>query len=177
MVLVRAGLAAYGKRMFSQDILRLAQQIVATAAERGVMIATAESCTGGLVCAALTAVPGSSAVVDRGFVTYSNAAKQQMLGVPEATLIAHGAVSEPTARAMAEGAAAQSNACVSVSVTGIAGPGGGGPDKPVGLVHFAAVGPGGLVHRMERFGDLGRDAVRMAALRVALEMLADRAAS
>lgn len=163
--------------MFATERMAQAEQLLAALRARSLRLATAESCTGGLVSAALTAVPGSSAVLDRGFVTYSNAAKQQMLGVPEATLIAHGAVSEPTARAMAEGAAAQSNASVSVSVTGIAGPGGGGPDKPVGLVHFAAVGPGGLVHRMERFGDLGRDAVRMAALRVALEMLAERAAS
>ena len=154
-------------------IARLAQRL----RDRGWTMASAESCTGGLIAAACTELSGSSDWFERGFVTYSNAAKQQMLGVPEATLIAHGAVSEPTARAMAEGAAAQSNASVSVSVTGIAGPGGGGPDKPVGLVHFAAVGPGGLVHRMERFGDLGRDAVRMAALRVALEMLAERAAS
>jgi len=163
--------------MFPQDIQRQAQQIVATAAARGLMLATAESCTGGLVAAALTAIPGSSAALDRGFVTYSNPAKQQMLGVPEATLMAHGAVSEPTARAMAQGAVAHSLAVVSVAVTGIAGPGGGSPDKPVGLVHFAAQGPGGLIHRREAFGDLGRDAIRMAAVRVALALLADRLAS
>jgi nicotinamide-nucleotide amidase len=177
MALVRAGLADYEKRMFPQDIQRLAQQIVATSTTRGLMLATAESCTGGLVAAALTAVPGSSAALDRGFVTYSNDAKQQMLGVPEATLIAHGAVSEATARAMAQGAVAHSRAAVSVAVTGIAGPGGGSPEKPVGLVHFAAQGPGGLIHRQENFGDIGRDAIRTAAVRVALEMLADRLAS
>lgn len=177
MPLVRAGLAAYEKRMFPHDIQHLAQQIVATSTARGLMLATAESCTGGLVAAALTAVPGSSAALDRGFVTYSNEAKQQMLDVPEDMLIAHGAVSEPTARAMAQGAVARSRAAVSVAVTGVAGPGGGSAEKPVGLVHFAAQGPGGLIHRRETFGDLGRDAVRLAAVRVALDMLADRLAS
>ena len=162
--------------MFPQDIQRLAQQIVATATERGLMLATAESCTGGLVAAALTAVPGSSAALDRGFVTYSNEAKMQMLDVPATTLATHGAVSEATARAMASGAVARSRAAVSVSVTGIAGPGGGSADKPVGLVHFAAQGPSGLIHRAERFGDIGRDDVRLASVRVALELLADRLA-
>lgn len=140
------------------------------------MLATAESCTGGLVAAALTAIPGSSAALDRGFVTYSNDAKMQMLGVPVATLTAHGAVSEATARTMATGAIAHSRATVSVSVTGVAGPGGGSEEKPVGLVHFAASGPGGVIHRIEQFGDIGRDEVRLASVRVALEMLADRLA-
>jgi nicotinamide-nucleotide amidase len=162
--------------MFPQDIQRLAQQIVATATDKGLMLATAESCTGGLVAAALTAIPGSSAALDRGFVTYSNDAKTQMLSVPEATLIAHGAVSEATARAMATGAVAHSRAIVSVSVTGVAGPGGGSDNKPVGLVHFAAAGPRGVIHRVERFGDIGRDAIRLASVRVALELLADRLA-
>jgi nicotinamide-nucleotide amidase len=174
MPLVRAGLAAYEKIMFPEDIQRLAQQIVATATARGLMLVTAESCTGGLVASALTAIPGSSAALDRGFVTYSNTAKQQMLGVPEAVLVAHGAVSEATARAMAAGAVNHSLASVSVAVTGVAGPGGGSPEKPVGLVHFAAQGPTGLIHREERFGDIGRDAVRLAAIRVALALLADR---
>jgi nicotinamide-nucleotide amidase len=174
MPLVRAGFAAYEETMFPQDIQRLAHQIVATASERGLMLATAESCTGGLVAAALTAVPGSSAALDRGFVTYSNAAKMQMLDVPEDTLARHGAVSEATARAMASGAAARSGARVSVSVTGVAGPGGGSAEKPVGLVHFAASGPSGVIHREMRFGDIGRDAVRLASVRVALELLADR---
>lgn len=163
--------------MFPEDILRLAQQIVATSTARGLMLATAESCTGGLVAAALTAVPGSSAALDRGFVTYSNTAKRQMLDVPEATLAAHGAVSEATARAMAQGAVARSDAAVGVSVTGVAGPGGGSAEKPVGLVHFAAQGPGGLVHREERFGDIGRDEIRLASVRVALSLLVDRLAS
>jgi len=162
--------------MFPQDIQRLAQQIVATATDKGLMLATAESCTGGLVAAALTAIPGSSTALDRGFVTYSNDAKTQMLGVPEATLTAHGAVSEAAARAMADGAVRHSRATVAVSVTGVAGPGGGSDEKPVGLVHFAASGPGGVIHRVERFGDIGRDAVRLASVRVALELLADRLA-
>lgn len=163
--------------MFPEDIQRLAQQIVATSTARGLMLATAESCTGGLVAGALTAIPGSSAALDRGFVTYSNAAKQQMLGVPEAILVAHGAVSEATACAMAAGALGHSLASISVAVTGIAGPGGGSADKPVGLVHFAAQGPTGLIHREERLGDIGRDAVRLAAIRVALTLLADRLAA
>lgn len=162
--------------MFSQEIAQLAQQIVATASERGLLLATAESCTGGLVSAAITAIPGSSAVLDRGFVTYSNEAKVEMLGVPLESLSAHGAVSQAVAVAMAEGAAAHSRASVSVSVTGVAGPGGGSVDKPVGLVHFAACGPKGVIHRVERFGDLGRDDIRQASVRAALEMLADRLA-
>ena len=162
--------------MFPDDIRRLAEQIVAAAAARGLMLATAESCTGGLVAAALTDIPGSSAALDRGFVTYSNAAKIEMLGVPEAVLTAHGAVSAETAAAMAQGAVARSRAAVAVSITGIAGPSGGSADKPVGLVHFGAVGPAGQVLREERFGDIGRDAVRLASLRVALGLLADQLA-
>ncbi|WP_295186250.1 CinA family protein [uncultured Brevundimonas sp.] len=162
--------------MFSRDIAQLAQQIVATASARGLMLATAESCTGGLVSAAITAIPGSSAVLDRGFVTYSNEAKIEMLGVPVKILSDHGAVSQAVAVAMAEGAVAHSRANFSVSVTGVAGPGGGSVDKPVGLVHFAASGPKGVIHRVERFGDLGRDEIRQASVCVALEMLADRVA-
>jgi len=160
--------------MFPDDIQTLARQVVEAATARGLMIATAESCTGGLVAAALTAVAGSSAVVERGFITYSNAAKTELLGVPTALIEVHGAVSEPVARAMAKGAAAQSPARVSVSVTGIAGPGGGSTDKPVGLVHFGAVGPSGASHVEHRFGDIGRDAVRLASVRVALALLLNR---
>ena len=160
--------------MFADDIQNLAARVVTAAAARGVLVATAESCTGGLVSAALTAVPGSSAVLDRGFVTYSNAAKIDLLGVPAETLEARGAVSEPVARAMAEGATARSGASVSVAVTGVAGPDGGTDDKPVGLVHFAAVGPAGTIHAEHRFGDLGRDRVRLESTRVALDLLLDR---
>ena len=162
--------------MFPDDIEVLARQVIEAAAARGLMVASAESCTGGLVAGALTAVPGSSAVVERGFVTYSNAAKTELLGVPADMIDSHGAVSEPVARAMAEGAVARSRADVAVSVTGIAGPGGGSIGKPVGLVHFAAVGPAGAVHAEHRFGDLGREGVRLASVRVALELLLGRIA-
>ena len=160
--------------MFSDDIQTLARQVIEAARARGLTIATAESCTGGLVAGALTAVAGSSAVFDRGFVTYSNTAKAELLGVPSDLIDAHGAVSEAVALAMANGAVERSSARLSVSVTGIAGPGGGSADKPVGLVHFGAVGPGGAVHAERRFGDLGREAVRLASVRVALELLLDR---
>lgn len=160
--------------MFPDDIESLARRVVETAVSRGLTVAAAESCTGGLVTGALTAVAGSSAVVECGFVTYSNAAKSEMLGVPADLIDRNGAVSEPVARAMAEGALARSAARVSVAITGIAGPGGGSADKPVGLVHFAAAGPGGLVHVEHRFGDIGREAVRLDSVRVALGLLLDR---
>ena len=160
--------------MFPDDIDLLARQVIETARVRGLMIATAESCTGGLIAAALTAVPGSSAVLERGFVTYSNAAKTAMLGVPADLIDLHGAVSEPVARAMAAGAVERSGASVSVSVTGVAGPGGGSNDKPVGLVHFGAAGPAEIVHAEHRFGDLGREAIRLESVRVALRLLLDR---
>ena len=140
------------------------------------MVATAESCTGGLVAGALTDIAGSSAVVDRGFVTYTNEAKHQMLGVPTATLERHGAVSRETAEAMVRGALGHANADLAVSITGIAGPGGGTADKPVGLVHFAAASRGGsLIHRERRFGDIGRGAVRRLSVLEALAMLTELA--
>lgn len=160
--------------MFPDDIQTLARQVIEAAAARGLMIATAESCTGGLVSGALTAIAGSSAVVERGFVTYSNHAKTELLGVPAALIEGQGAVSEPVARAMADGALARSKAQVSVSVTGVAGPGGGTAEKPVGLVHFGAVGPAGAIHAEHRFGDIGREEVRLASVRVALGLLLDR---
>lgn len=160
--------------MFPEDIERLAQQIVASSKERGLMVSTAESCTGGLVAAAITSIAGSSLALDRGFVTYSNAAKTAMLGVPQTVLETHGAVSAPTAAAMAIGALERSAARASVSVTGVAGPGGGSRDKPVGLVHFAAVGPTGLLEHVERFGPLDRNTIRLASVRTALRLLADR---
>ncbi|RZJ32560.1 MAG: CinA family protein [Brevundimonas sp.] len=160
--------------MFPTDIEDLAQRIITEASARGLMVATAESCTGGLVAGALTAIAGSSAVVDRGFVTYSNEAKTALVGVPADLINAQGAVSEAVARAMAEGAVRHSRATISVAITGIAGPGGGSADKPVGLVHFAAAGPAGLIHRERRFGDIGREAVRLESVKVALELLLDR---
>ncbi|HST92686.1 MAG TPA: CinA family protein [Brevundimonas sp.] len=160
--------------MFPEDIDQLARQVIQAASARGMMVALAESCTGGLVAGALTAVAGSSLVVERGFVTYSNAAKTELLGVPPVLLETQGAVSEAVAREMAHGAIGRARAQTAVSVTGIAGPGGGSVDKPVGLVHFAAVGPSGTVHIERRFGDVGRDAVRLESVRQALRMLLDR---
>jgi nicotinamide-nucleotide amidase len=157
---------------FDDALLARAAALIQAYAARCEMIATAESCTGGLVSALLTEIAGSSAVVDRGFVTYSNEAKQDMLGVPAPLLEAHGAVSEPTARAMAEGALAHSRAHVSVAITGVAGPGGGSAEKPVGLVHFACARRGAPTQTVERrFGDVGRTEVRRAALLCALDLL------
>jgi nicotinamide-nucleotide amidase len=144
---------------------------------KGLTIATAESCTGGLVAGALTDIAGSSAVVDRGFVTYTNAAKEQMLGVPVETLKQHGAVSRETAEAMAKGVLAHAPADLAVSITGIAGPDGGSAEKPVGLVHFAAAARDGrLIHRERRFGNLGRAEVRRLSVLQALAMLSELAA-
>ena len=158
--------------MFSLEAVRISKDVLALATKAGVMVATAESCTGGLVAGALTEIAGCSSAVDCGFVTYSNAAKMQMLGVQEETLAQFGAVSEQTAREMAAGAVANSQATVSVSITGIAGPGGGSEEKPVGLVHFGAVClDGTILHAERRFGDLGREGVREAALMQALGML------
>ncbi len=149
-----------------------ATALIAAATARGVTIATAESCTGGLVAGLLTSVPGSSAVVDRGFVTYSNEAKAEMLGVDADLIGAKGAVSEEVARAMATGALTHSRASLTVSITGIAGPGGGSAEKPVGLVHFGCARVGGeVVHVERRFGDVGRDDVRLASVEQALSLL------
>ncbi|MCJ2082236.1 CinA family protein [Methylobacterium sp. J-090] len=153
-------------------LLARAEALVAAYAAAGRRIATAESCTGGLVAGLLTAVPGSSAVLERGFVTYSNAAKSESLGVPAALVDAHGAVSEATARAMAEGALGHSHAEVAVAITGIAGPGGGSADKPVGLVHFGLAVTGGPTRHLERrYGDLGRGEIRRLAVGDALGLL------
>lgn len=157
--------------MFPNDIQRLAASVIAAASARGWTVATAESCTGGLVAGALTAVAGSSSVVDRGFVTYSNAAKSEMLGVPAALIVEYGAVSEPVARAMATGAREAAKTALAVSITGVAGPGGGSAGKPVGLVHFGCATPQGLVHDKRLFGDIGREQVRLESVRVALGLL------
>ena len=158
--------------MFPTDLAARAAALLDRCHAAGLTIATAESCTGGLVAALLTEIPGSSAVVDRGFVVYSNAAKEELLGVTPETLARHGAVSEATARAMADGALQGSRADIAVSVTGIAGPDGGTAEKPVGLVWFACARRGKATFvRDERFGDLGRQAVRLASVWVALEML------
>ncbi|WP_313526868.1 CinA family protein [Shinella sp.] len=155
-----------------EDIEETARRIVADFTEKKLLIATAESCTAGLIAGAVTEIPGSSNVFDRGFVTYSNEAKREMIGVANATLKAHGAVSRPTALEMAQGAIGNSGANISIAVTGIAGPGGGTEEKPVGLVHLAAARTGyETLHREMHYGDIGRNAVRLATVRTALEML------
>ena len=157
---------------FDPDLETRAKKLVERYSAAGLMLATAESCTGGLVAGLITEIAGSSAVLDRGFVTYSNEAKVGMLGVSVETLAAVGAVSEATAREMAAGALEHSRADVTVSITGVAGPGGGSAEKPVGLVHFAcARRDGPIVHVERRFGDLGRAAVRRAAIEQALDLL------
>lgn len=161
--------------MFSFEIESLASLVLDEARQRNLRIVTAESCTGGLVAAALTEIPGSSDVVERGFVTYSNRAKSELLGVPGDVIADLGAVSEAVVRMMAEGALEAANAHVSVAITGVAGPGGGTPLKPVGLVHFATARANGpILHRVEHFQDMDRSQVRMAAVAVALEMLRER---
>jgi nicotinamide-nucleotide amidase len=149
-----------------------AKRVLALCRARGLQVATAESCTGGLVVAALTEIPGSSDVVDRGFVTYSDDAKRAMLGVPATTLERHGAVSAQTAKAMAAGALKNSRADLAVSITGIAGPGGGSKQKPVGLVYFAAASRDGRrIARKRLYGDIGRRRVRLRSVLEALALL------
>lgn len=157
---------------FPQEILALARKIITEFTARGLMVSTAESCTGGLIAGALTEISGSSAVVDRGFVTYTNTAKIEMLGVQEGTLERFGAVSGETALQMVHGALFRSHADLAVAVTGIAGPSGGSADKPVGLVHLVAKSKaGGLIHREMHYGNIGRDKVRLGTVMTALEML------
>ena len=158
--------------MFPDPLLRLAEVVLMEAREQKLRIATAESCTGGLIGGLLTEIPGSSDVFERGFIVYSNRAKQDMLGVPGDVIADMGAVSEPVARMMAEGAVANSNAHVAVAVTGVAGPGGGTTLKPVGLVHIAAFRENrSILHEAHRFGDVGRSEIRVKTVEVALELL------
>lgn len=160
--------------LFPADITAMAESIIRDFTAADIMVSTAESCTGGLIAGALTEISGSSAVVDRGFVTYTNTAKMQMLGVQEEALARFGAVSEETARQMVHGALFRSRADLAVAVTGIAGPGGGSLEKPVGLVHLAAKSRSGkLVHRKMLYGDIGRTEVRLATIRTALQMLVE----
>jgi len=162
--------------MIDREVLDAARRVLELCRARDLKLATAESCTGGLVAAALTEIPGSSDVLERGFVTYSNAAKESVLGVPAATLRAEGAVSRKTVEAMAAGALERSPADLSVAVTGIAGPTGGTAAKPIGLVHFAAAGRGGrLLHRERRFGDLGRVEIRRRSVLEALALVQELA--
>ncbi len=160
--------------MFDDALQKQAEQLLQHCRTRGVMLATAESCTGGLIAGLLTSVAGSSDVFERGFVTYSNASKAQMLGIPSVMIALHGAVSEEVARVMAEGALTYSGAQLSVAVTGVAGPTGGTANKPVGLVYIASAMLGGevMVQRHQFSGD--REAVRMRTVDMALRLLAGR---
>ncbi len=158
--------------MFDEALLRRVGELVALFRAKRLTLASAESCTGGLVAGLITSIPGSSDIFERGVVTYSNAAKVESLGVDPALLEQFGAVSPQTAAAMAKGLLRHSPADVAVSVTGIAGPGGGSPEKPVGLVFFGVVRRGGAVSTLERrFGDISRAEVRASAVAVALDLL------
>jgi nicotinamide-nucleotide amidase len=157
--------------LFPPDLLDDAKALLDEFERRRRKLATAESCTGGLLAGLLTEIAGSSTVFERGFVTYSNSAKTELIGVPPALIERHGAVSEEVARAMAEGALARAPVDVAVSVTGIAGPDGGSPEKPVGLVYFAAAPRGRPTLTREcRFGDIGRRDIRLASVREAIAL-------
>lgn len=159
--------------LIDQRILTEAASLLEAARERGDLLATAESCTGGLLAATLTAITGASDVFERGFVTYSNTSKSEMLGVPAWLIERHGSVSEDVARAMVGGALTHSRATLAVAITGIAGPGGGTPDKPVGLVHLAAARRDAPVaHERLLFGDVGRNEIRRESVVQALALLA-----
>ncbi len=157
-------------------LIPLARAIIETCTQAGLKIAVAESCTGGLVAGVLTEIAGSSAAVDRGFVTYSDEAKTERLGGPAELIRQFGAVSRECALAMVAGALARSNADIAVSITGIAGPSGGSAEKPVGLVHFGAMRRGSPArHLVRTFPDAGRAAIRAAAVKEALDLLAQLA--
>jgi nicotinamide-nucleotide amidase len=157
---------------FDPKLIREVKDVLDRCRDGGLKLATVESCTGGLLAAALTAVPGSSAVVERGYVTYSNESKTDLVGVPAALMARDGAVSETVARAMAEGALERSPVDIAVAITGIAGPDGGTTEKPVGLVHVAAARRGhATLHRRMLFGEQGRDRIRLLAARTALVMV------
>jgi nicotinamide-nucleotide amidase len=158
--------------MISEPNTERAAQLLQAAKAHGRKIATAESCTGGLIAATLAAVPGASASLERGFVTYSNEAKHEMLGVPMELISQHGAVSKDVALAMALGALQHSLADIAVAVTGVAGPDGGTPEKPVGLVHLAAARRGGaVVHEEKRFGEIGRHAIQAETVAAAFALM------
>lgn len=160
--------------MIGQHLLDEAASLLMACRARKIMLATAESCTGGLIAATLTAIAGSSDVVERGFVTYSNEAKQELLGVPPELIVAHGAVSEPVARAMAEGALARSRAGIAISVTGVAGPGGGTAAKPVGLVWFGLTQRGRTTSSESHVFSGDRTMIRAATVAQAFALIRDR---
>lgn len=158
--------------MFPERLRNLAMLILDDAEQARLKIATAESCTGGLLAALFTEIPGSSSVFERGFVTYSNRAKEEMLGIPGDALADYGAVSEPVARMMAEGALGNSRANISVGITGVAGPGGGTKMKPVGTVHIACARENrAIIHEHLQLGEISRDAIRMASVETALNLI------
>ena len=160
--------------LFPLDLVDAAKSVLADLQRHALLITTAESCTGGLLCGLLTEVPGSSGMVERGFVTYSNAAKTEMLGVAPDLIARYGAVSQEVARAMADGALSNTPAHIAVSVTGIAGPDGGSPEKPIGLVYVGVAVQGATTRTFERrFGDIGRREVRLASVREALRLVQD----
>jgi nicotinamide-nucleotide amidase len=160
--------------MFDPKLIETTTSFLETCAEKHIRVATAESCTGGLIAALLTEIPGSSRVIGRSFVTYSNRAKREVLNVPADLLTAHGAVSEAVVKSMAENLLAQTSAHITIAVSGIAGPGGGVEGKPVGTVHMATATEDGTVHELQSFGDIGRTHVRLKTLETAIRMLSDR---
>ena len=157
--------------MFSNELYIKADQLLASCRQKNILLSTAESCTGGLIIGLLTEIAGSSDVVDRGFVTYSNDAKSQLLGVSSETLEQYGAVSMQAVKEMALGAMKNSKANAAIAVSGIAGPGGGSTDKPVGLVHLAVTYNDKLIHHELRLGDIGRANVRLETIDKALDLL------
>jgi len=162
--------------MLDDDIVEAAKRLLDICRRKNLILATVESCTAGLVAGTLAEVPGISSMLDRGFITYSNQSKQDMVGVSAATLDKHGAVSRETAEEMARGATAHAPVDLAVSVTGVAGPDGGSAEKPVGLVHFAVASRSGrLVHAEKRFGDIGRAEIRKQSVLQAFRMLHDLA--
>ena len=162
--------------MADTELTERAEALLNLCKQKTLTLATAESCTGGLLAAALTEIPGSSSVVDRGFVTYTNEAKQQMLGVTADTIVRHGAVSKECAEEMAKGALAHAPVDLAISITGIAGPTGAVPGKPIGLVHFAAASRSGrLIHYDRKFGDIGRSEVRRQSVLQAMAILQELA--
>lgn len=160
--------------MFSDDLCTRAVAVIAAAEARHWRISTAESCTGGLLAGLLTEINGASRVIGRAFVTYSNRAKKEILNIPAELLTKHGAVSEPVIRAMAQNLFDMTSAHLTIAISGIAGPSGGTPDKPVGTVYLATTTATGTTHLRAQYGDIGRREVRLETLSTALTMLAER---
>jgi nicotinamide-nucleotide amidase len=162
--------------MFDAMLIEKAERLLKTCGERHMRVATAESCTGGLIAALLTEIPGSSVVIGRSFITYSNRAKREVLNVPAELLQQHGAVSEQVVRAMAQNTFDITTAHLTVAVSGIAGPGGGSAEKPAGTVHMATATADGVTHMCHQFGDIGRTQVRLATVNAAMDMMLGRLA-